>query len=268
LYLDNDQAAPILRKAGISPYEGYDWELVQTHLIFPDGHIEEFWRPTENGGSTDPPALKKALKDAIKKYNLNKFETPLTSYAQRKGTVSGVRILTIVRVPPQKNYPVDASYGIDWIVIPENKLSELYPPTPDTISYEIPRDLAEEILIQFRIPLETDIDLDKDAKSHIKKISLSATQIPSQQGIKKILFQGMVRMEDPRQLQSFESATDKWIKRVVEEIHISGYLLLNEESKAIEKFHFNIDDAYLIPPNKKKISFVGVGHLVPTMNEL
>jgi len=70
LYVENDEAAEIIKKAGKNSYGGHQWQLVQTHLILPTGELQELWRPSHNTGGEDPEDLHKALQDAIDRLGL------------------------------------------------------------------------------------------------------------------------------------------------------------------------------------------------------
>lgn len=250
-------------------YRGFSWELVQTHLIFPDGHMQELWRPTENGGDVDPENLKKVLKQTIQDLNLQPKQYEETPGLQNRSFEfdSGYHILTVVRVPYQENYPTISTYGIDWIHLDEVQFSELLPPEGSVEPHRIEEKLAKDILIQFRAPLETDTDRDEDAIRHIQNVSLYTQRVNDNKGKELISIKGNVLMQDPRELFDVEYNTEKWIKREKEEIHISGYIELNAEGQA-KKFQVAIDSAYLIPPNKKKIAYTGAGYLVSSQEDL
>ena len=62
LYVDNDTANRLLAEAGRKPYASKEeWQLVQTHLIEPDGTFHELWRPGPFTGRRDPEDLAAAL---------------------------------------------------------------------------------------------------------------------------------------------------------------------------------------------------------------
>ena len=174
----------------------------------------------------------------------------------------------MVRVPQQENYPGESSYGIDWIELSTDQLTQLQPLTGGPSTYNIPDELAKELLIQFRLPLETKTDLDEQAKTHVTKLALVASRVETQGDHDMIALKGMLRLEDRRELSPHEVGTDKWILPVEEELHISGYLHFNAQSKALQEAKFSIDSAYFIPPDKKKISFVGIGHLLTSIQDL
>ena len=241
---------------------------MQTHLIFTDEEIQPLWRPQANTAEQDPKQLLGVLERAIEQYDIQPKTESLPKYHHPRFEQDGLHFLSVVRIPFQENHDRQSAYAIDWIDIPSKRISELLPPTPSTQTYEIPSDLAQEILIQFRAPLETAQDPDSEVLKLIQESSIQAKQAQDIDGSPLLVFTGSIRLATPKDYQPSHPEDDKRTRIVEEHIRIVGYAKWEPHTQKILQANWLIQEAYIIPPNGKKTRFVGMAQQIRSLDDL
>jgi hypothetical protein len=248
LYVDNDEAEEILRAHGKKPYAPQDWQLVQTHLIMPDGNMQELWRPGHNTGGDDPENLRKALERAIDEFDL-KPQPPITNqHTIPSVDAEGLVIEVNLRYPKQPNFQHNHAYTVDWIQLSKADIQSI-------VEDRVSKKQASRILNHFRPPLDTASDLDEEALKLIDRARISL--LPSEEdGI--LHFVG--EMSIGGQELPVEAMDDKWSTIHSAEVQIQGFVTLSESSKVID-IQIVTTKASFVPPQGKEILFKAIGRM-------
>lgn len=168
MYVENEKAEEILISAGKKPYSGFEWQLVQTHLLSPSGELKELWRPGKDSGPEAAQELLQLLDNEIQTRNLKKGDVLAPYQNPRVLSLSDNELLlqVVLRVPVQENYPHDSTTSVDWIVLTEDQAKFFRDAIHSPQS--VPLSLAADMLVHFRAPLDKAEDPKEDAL--VKKV--------------------------------------------------------------------------------------------------
>ena len=282
-----------MQEAGKDIYSGYDWQLVQTHIIHQDGQIEALWRPGHNTGKADPERFNVALDKAIERLKLQAspaipvYKNPRLEQAGQ----DGVALKVILRYPYQTNFPRNYTYTLDWIIYTSDAVSSLLPPVgKEDEPYEISSAVASDFMAHFRPFLDWGIseeygvhDPHEQAVSRTKRASLTGTPMESPSPDTVLIgLQGSILMENLGEPQMAEDKPtkqwtppndeftheqiqhdkEKWIFIKSVDAKFKGYILMDASSREIQDFQIVLDSATLIAPNDKPIQYTGMARIV------
>ena len=288
--MNNVVAQQILEDAGKIPYSGYDWQLVQTHLIFEDGSIEELWRPGHNTGSSDPEELIEALDGAVERLGLQP-QPPIPSYVNPRLEAvgdGGVAMKVILRYPYQENFPRNHHYTLDWILYTSEDITEILPPDGrEDEPYAVNEEVARDFMAHFRPYLDSGISEeygvhDPHAQAVARTSHASITGKPLESdgispGTILIGLEGTIQMEnlgepvdvnDPPPQVSGDGQTidqhdnEKWVTIKSVTVSMKGYVLMDENTREVLDVQIALDSASLISPQDKEIQYQGMARMV------
>jgi hypothetical protein len=263
LYVENEEAERILLEAGRKPYSGQEWQLVQTHLIMPSGELLELWRPGHNTGGDDPESLLTAMKTAITDLGLPE-KPALPAYRSPRPTSIGegaALIETVLRFPSQENFPRNHAYTIDWINLSADDIRQFIPSGDHILPTALPSELAAEILIHLRPPLDDAKDPQTKAMALVKAASLQLVSDTVGDGSRTVGFTGSLELKRDQSLPPAEDDDGKWSEILHNDIHVRGFVKFTE-SGALQDLQLVTVDTVFSPPNGKEITYNGMARLV------
>ena len=257
LYVENEEASDILLSKGKRPYVGQEWQLVQTHLILPSGALQELWRPGHNTGRDDPINLHRALQGAVEQLDLKASARPSKPYNAVQDDPEGAVLEVTLRFPKQENFPRDHAFTIDWIQLTAEELALLT--STENVPRALPADLAADVLVHFRPPLDEARDPTAKALASVTHSALKITKHEQQADRNLLMVEGQLQMRDS--VQVIEDHNDKWSRILKGDLAISGYIEL-ESTGELADIQLLLASAAFTPPQGKKIHYQGFARLV------
>ena len=262
--MENEIASEILRKAGKKNYSGFEWQLVQTHLVLPSGKVKELWRPGKDAGDDSAQDLLAHLDSQIEQLNLRrqKVLSPYVNPRLVTGPPNEVVLQVGLRVPVQENHPHDSVATTDWIILSDNHLS--YFEKAITLPQSLPENLAADILIHLRPPLDRSEDPKSEALKLVRTASLRLAPVSGMDNWVGI--EGFIRLQRAAELPEPNNFADKWTEIIASEVNLVGFAQMSPSPPRIVDLQIVSTEAFVIPPSKKKITYKVSAHLTPKIS--